>query len=231
MCLSFDACLFCHRSEDYSLSSCKPHNSRYKNWSLDVFTLDVAFLGAWGLRFRCLSVTRFAYLIRHLVFVCLPREAPSQGGVWKRHKKKFFLKKRKKPLPLWLQYLVEFGESFEPEVCWLITRSTWSYLSAWKPEVFQDLTEGLALAITLHSHYPLAHWWWEIDRWDWSCAVVELHYWVNSALWWTLYIAHAALFDWCFGLLLCFVWWFSLFWTFAALSCSARFSPNSLCRC
>ena len=36
MCLSFDACLFCRRSEDCSLSSCKPHNSRYKDWSLDV---------------------------------------------------------------------------------------------------------------------------------------------------------------------------------------------------
>ena len=60
------------------------------------------------------------------------------------------------------------------------------------------------------------------------CAVVGLHYWVNSALWWTLYIAQAALFGWCFGLLLCFVWWFSFFRTFAALICSARFSLNSL---
>ena len=35
----------------------------------------------------------------------------------------------------------------------------------------------------------------------------------------------AALFGWCFGLLLCFVWWFNLLRTFAALICSARFSP------
>ena len=74
----------------------------------------------------------------------------SLGRVWKRPKKEHLApKKEKTPLPLWLQYLVEFGDSFEPEVYWLITRSTCSYLSAWKPEVFQDLTEGLALAIAL----------------------------------------------------------------------------------
>ena len=43
-----------------------------------------------------------------------------------------------------------------------------------------------------------------------------------------LMTAQAALFGWCFGLLLCFVWWFSLLWNFAASICSARFSPNSL---
>ena len=86
----------CHLTPDYSLSSCKPHNSRYKDWSLDVFTLDLAFLGAWDLRFRCLFVARLA-LIRCLIVVCLPREAPSPlgGGVWEKYKHP-----RKKPKKL-----------------------------------------------------------------------------------------------------------------------------------
>ena len=66
-------------------------------------------------------------------------------------------KKGKNPLPLWLQYPVEFvGDSFEPEVYWLITRSS------------LETGSVSGFAITLHSDYPLAHWWWENDRWYWS---------------------------------------------------------------
>ena len=136
--------------------------------------------------------------------------------------------------------LVEFdGDSFVPEVYWLATWSTCSNLSALKPEVFQVWPRfvveckfwswsfaGPCIGFNTPLGLPLARWWWENDRWDWSLCCRG--YWVNSALWWTLYIAQAALFGWCFGSLLCFVWWFSLLRTFAALICSARFSFNFL---
>ena len=49
-------------------------------WSFDVYTLDVALLGAWAL-ISLLFVKRLTILIRCLVFVgLLPREAPSPRG-------------------------------------------------------------------------------------------------------------------------------------------------------
>ena len=57
-------------------------------WSFDVYTLDVALLRTWAL-ISLLFVTRHTILIRCLIFVCLPREAPSpRGGLKKRGKKK-----------------------------------------------------------------------------------------------------------------------------------------------
>ena len=144
------------------------------------------------------------------------------------------------------------GDSFEPEAYWLVPEVPAQTCRPWNRKCFRfwprfvveckcmmnawflcvcsgvDRLQGLALASALHSAYPRhVDDGRTIDETG-RCAVVELHYWVNSAFWWTLYIALAALFGWCFGLLLCFVWRFSLLRIFAALICSARFSPNSL---
>ena len=75
---------------------------------------------------------------------------------------------------------------------------------------------------------PLGLPFGENDRWDWSLCCCRASLLSEFGLAMTLYMAHAALFGWYFGLLPCFVWWFSLLRTFASLICSARFSPNSL---
>ena len=182
--------------------------------------------GMWAL-ISLLFVTSWSWLD----FACLPWEAPSPRGEGKKIKKYAVLEKEK----------IVF---FSLPVCdscriWWWQLWTGSALAGYPKYLLKPvgLETGSVSGFVCRAWRWLQHsarpTLWHVDDGKTideigHCAVLELHYWVNSALWWTLYIAQAALFGWCFGPLLCFVWWFSLLRTFAALICSARFSPNSL---
>ena len=98
-------------------------------------------LGTWALISFLFCYTS-SILIRSLVSVCLPREAPSPMDRQKDEWNALFERQKLLSFSSLCAILAEFdGDSSEPEVHWLATWSTCSNLAALKPEVFQVLTE------------------------------------------------------------------------------------------
>ena len=92
-------------------------------------------------------------------FASLGRRPPlGGGGGWKKTQKIDTPPKKKKKL----HYLSDCNTQSNL----LVTAWTGSVLADYQKYLLLPvgLETGLALAITLHSDYPLAHWWWENDR-------------------------------------------------------------------